>query len=343
MVTDKKVLQEGPLVMMRIPATPAPRGGYWALSMTDSTNRWYAWRIDDDDQGPGLAIDAPTVSTTGPSLSGSDIDGAQISFSSTGRFLVVHTRAMGALIYRFDANRGQLDYLTSVGNNAWPSYGAMFSPNERYLFRVNSPEEGSVGELQQINVSSITHGTNEPIETYVHGRVATLDSYRDWYNGIGMLWLAPDCRMYVDPLQANINLHIVMHPDRWGADAVAIFNAAEAPTRMASSFATMPNYRYFGCDSTIAPLAGIMVAAQEPAVGDETVLSLAPNPAADGVWVRVGRLTEVITVTDVAGRQRFQTRVGGVERLYLDIGSLEAGVYVVRDEAGRAARLVVQR
>ena len=144
------------------------------------------------------------------------------------------------------------------------------------------------------------------------------------------MWLAPDCRIYIEPKAANFNVHIIEHPNRGGHEAGLVVNAVDSPTRFTSDgFISFPNYRAVsGCDSTIAPIEGAISNNTGPIVTKKG-LSIYPNPAQN--FVTIGKLSPnaEVSLVGVSG-ERFINLAPSldVERT-LDIRKVPSGAYFV--------------
>ncbi|MFK8056028.1 MAG: T9SS type A sorting domain-containing protein [Saprospiraceae bacterium] len=313
-------------------AYPAPEsigGGWWLPLIEHDSNRWHMYRVAGVDE----SWTAFTSSTTGPKWRTSQIFENEIKFSPDGNFLALNGGNPGLTIYDFNALTGSLNFLFTVPSLTPEETGyggAAWSSNSRHLY-FGCPED-SDAQVCVLDMN-IARASNDPsVAVTKIGRINSSEGiqYRNWPYAFGEMWLAPDCRIYVNPSASNFNIHIIEHPNRGGHDAGLVINAVDAPTRFSvDGFISFPNYRATsGCDSTIAPIEGAIsnnLDLDKPQTG----LTIYPNPA--GHFATVGHLPTYakVSLVGVSGETFMNLTPNNKTERDLDLRRIPTGVYFV--------------
>ncbi|MBL8000859.1 MAG: hypothetical protein JNL05_02750 [Flavobacteriales bacterium] len=125
-----------------------------------------------------------------------------------------------------------------------------------------------------------------------------------------------------------------------GPDCFVLGGAHDADITLDGTTYTRPNGS--GQENAIAGYLCAGTVGMEESAAAATLFALAPNPAADRVSITTASQTKWVELTDLRGSTllRLPVRAG---RCDIDLSRLANGVYLVRDDAGHAQRLVIAR
>ncbi len=348
-VTNTYVIDDKRLVSSQLTGYPVPPnlgGGWWVPLIEHNSNRWRVYQIG----GHNPSLTSYALSTTGPIRRSEHIYEAQLVFSPDGKYLAVNGVDPGLTVYSFNKSNGKLNFNFHVAHTNMDngnSLGVSFSSNSKHLYFGGTNAYDP--QLYTLDVERASASTNPITHIVKLGSIGVRDLHRNWPYAFGNMWLAPDCRIYIDPEASNFNVHIIEHPNRGGEEAGLIINAVDAPTRFdVDGFIAFPNYRAkYGCDSTILPIVGSVSSAVSSQT-EQSPIIIFPNPASDATVISGLRRGSQLSIYTAQGAlvEELTTPTDNAA-LPLSLKLYPPGVYTVHElhsSTGyqRSAKFVVQ-
>lgn len=292
---------------------------WWIYVVGYDSNRFYKFLIGGEE-----IVEGPFIQDIGPVISNFDLDVGQAAFSPNAEYLAINSEAYGVILYDFDAESGTLSNYRSIAYPAMDrANGLVFSPNSRFIY-VNGVEDVYQIDLEpEAGDSAVLHLGN-----------LGMQDINGWPVGTGLMYLGPDCRIYISPGSTSRVIHAIHKPDEKGLACEIEQAAIRTPTRVEFNLPNLPMYRFGGsCDSTIA--WGIVSEVEEPEE-EEVGAWLAPNPATGYTTVILPEehRCQSLSLLDVQGREVKQVQVReGQSQVRLNIQDMAAGVYLIRFNA----------
>lgn len=177
-------------------------------------------------------------------------------FSPDGGYFMINACHRGIAVYDFDRCSGLLSntrYIPGQPFEIYPNWGAVFSPNSRYLYAVAD----NASRMLQYDMDAPNLADSELT-------VAVWDSFYHQWPGGGpkfpslFLYLqrGPDGKLYNWTLEAPY-LHVIDFPDRRGPACAMHQRAIRLPNYPASANSYYPNYRLGPIDGSPCDSLGI--------------------------------------------------------------------------------------
>jgi hypothetical protein len=288
----------------------------WIIVHDWGSNNFYSYELT----ASGFNL-TPVISNTGTIHNTSVIQNTygQMKFSSCGNRLAL---AIGYqdIVELFDFN-----IITGVVSNPTTLpfgdhvYGVEFSPDNTKLYVTSYDEEQT---LVQFDVTLSTAAD-------ILASLTIISITPDLYG----MQLAPDGYIYVVPSYTS-HLNAITDPNMPGLSCAYIENTINLDPNYigASTAITLPNFvqSYFdyGHKGCTVPTANEQI--------EKGKISIYPNPSQGIVYVSDLTDNSMITVFDVAGRERFEFDSHGnsASPVKIDLSNLESGVYLLRVNSG---------
>lgn len=303
---------------------------WWFTQIIDSTNIFLVFLIDED----GVQLSDSVL--TGPTFI-EQTGFNQALYNRDGSKFVIHGSEHHVLVYDFDRNTGKLEFdqqifLTEPGFQQF-SRGAMFSPNNRFLY-VNTQRE-----LYQIDMweSDLYDGLQ---------LIAEWDGFLEETVGVpvvfGNMVHGPDCKIYMTTAAGIQYMHMIEYPDEQGQACGFKQHSIKLDIPAPPFYSnTIPFYRM----DEDAPCDPTLVGLQDLYGVDAVPFTIYPNPTSDYVHLQLNEKAEVTRyeLLSMDGRLIEMNEVDGLEHT-IDLTTLPSGMYFIKvydiDGASQVEKIV---
>lgn len=320
LIETEKLIVDEDLIWGRLTGVRHGEGqGWWIWAIGYNTNLFYMFRV-----GYSGASHEIVLQNIGPEVGNHDLFAGQSSFSPDGSMLAINSSSHGVMLYDFDDLTGELSNYRGIPYPGMESaHGLCFSPNSRFIY-VNN-----VFDTYQIDLQPPNPDAAEPVFL---GNLEMQD-INGWPVASGLMYIGPDCRIYISPASSCRVTHVIHHPNREGGASDLQKAAIRTQTRIAHYFPNLPMYRFNGsCDSTIA--WGIVSPTEEVVLdGPPPDSYLMPNPARGSttLFLPAGHSGGEVLLGSIQGQVLRRWAVGPLEReVELGVAGLAAGLYWVK-------------
>jgi len=289
---------------------------WWITQVLDSTNLWLTFLVDDE----GISLQqsqevGPVYLVTNPF--------SQAVYNRDGTKFAIISAEHDVTVYNFDNATGALTFDQQVMLNEQDPFqfsrGAMFSPNNRFLY-VNTQRE-----FYQIDMWE--EDLQEGLEL-----VDVWDGFEEETVGVpvvfGNMVHGPDCKIYMTTAAGIQYMHVIERPDEKGAACDfrqhSIRLDVPAPPFYSN---TIPFFRMgedAPCDPTLVGLADVYGV-------DEIPYRIYPNPVRDVALLDVEPEAEIVRyeIVTVSGLVVKSASVDDLQSI-IDMSDLGSGMYFLR-------------
>jgi len=306
---------------------------YWLVTPHDSSNIYFSIHISADgvEEVYEQVVDG---------VMRRNHNGTVAKFSPDGTLYIGYERTyveQSLKVFSFDRETGELMFLYPIqhpeGGGSVGVGGIEFSPTGRYLY---------VSTRFHIYQYDLEASDVEGSKTLV----AVYDGFSDPFPcTFHVMQLGPDCRIYINTSNSQQWLHVIMYPDRPGAECEVRQHHIPLYYYHQISMPYFPNYRLGTgepvCDSTMALPTSIPIV-----YVPEGGLRVWPNPARGQVWVGMSEalVSEVVGLSlyDMMGRQVWQQAYAGRDAVTIDLHAFSPGLYILQVQ-GRDGRRWVEK
>lgn len=277
---------------------------WWLINHNDKTTEHYVILIDAD--GPKLHhtqnIGLP------PSQKNFGVESFHFKFSPNGKYYAMTSDHNGVRLYDFDRSTGMLSNFRMRESMYVGPKSLEFSPSSEMLYF----SEG--GNIYQVKLSDFGDQSKE---------VELFESI-ELFDRIGVMTLAPNCKIYVSGQFSLSGLHVIHQPNTPGlaCDFRFLDRDFEGMLTGRNSVPNHPNFRIDQEDYC----AEIAMNSEE---NELTKIRISPNPARD--YITLKGLSEhrlcLIEIYNSEGLKVFSSERAKEERI--NISHLIAGTYIV--------------
>lgn len=290
---------------------------WWFTQIVDSTNTFLIFLVDEE----GITLQK-SISTGIPFFERSG-SFTQVVYNRDGSKFAMNGIEHDVLVYDFDRLTGQLTFdqqiIVPINNPFDLSRGAMFSPNNRFLY-VNT-------ERKFYQIDMWEDDLQESLEL-----IAEYDGFEEETVGVpvvfGNLVHGPDCKIYMTTASGIQYMHMIEFPDEKGQACGFQQHSIKLDIPAPSYYSnTIPFYRMdepAPCDPTLVGIADIFAV-------DHVPVEIYPNPATTQFTLSVEPDAEIVRY-EILSLEGMVLRSGDVLDLEtsIDISQYASGMYFIR-------------
>lgn len=289
---------------------------WWITQVIDSTNIWLTFLVDDQgislfdtqEVGPAYLVNNPF---------------SQAVYNRDGTKFAIISSEHDVVVYDFDRNTGALSFQQQVMLNEQDpqqfSRGAMFSPNNRFLYA------NTQRELYQIDMweADLQDGLEliDVWDGFVEETIGIPVTFGNMIHG-------PDCKIYMSPSAGVQYMHMIEYPDEKGVDCEFKQHSIKLDLYGPAFYSnTIPFYRMgedAPCDPTLVGLADVYGVGEIP-------YRIYPNPVSEIAILDIEPDAEIVRyeLLSVDGQVIRSADVAGLQTT-IDMFVLGSGMYFLR-------------